>query len=222
VNAARQRNAPVDSVTMCGMVRHNLPVKAFGVVLAASVALMAGSTANTKGNTYGNPRAPILLEVFSDFQCPGCKGFHDKVFQQILNEYVKPGKVFVIYRYYPLAMHPYGRACAEFACAAARVNKYHDVAEALFAQQAAIAANGNVEETANQVLTPTEAKTVKGLISSPEVQQEILGDMDEGKLVPVASTPTLWVTPKGKSSQAIRWPIDYSLLKSYFDGLLAN
>ena len=93
---------------------------------------MAGSTANVDNNTFGNPKAPVMIEVFSDFQCPGCKSFHDNEFPRIMADYVVPGKVYVIYRYFPLQMHPYGRVCAECACAAAHVNRYQKVAEALF------------------------------------------------------------------------------------------
>ena len=34
-------------------------------------------------NTFGNPKAPLLIEVFSDFECPACKYFHDNEFQKI-------------------------------------------------------------------------------------------------------------------------------------------
>jgi protein-disulfide isomerase len=140
-----------------------------------------------------------------------------------MQDYVVPGKVYAIYRYFPLQMHPYGRACAEYACAAARVGKYQKVAEALFAQQQAIATTGKVEEVADSVLTPAEAKTVKSLLKSPDVQREIDEDMNEGKLVPVPSTPTLLITHAGKS-QPVSWSLDmnYGLLKSYIDGLLAK
>lgn len=189
------------------------------VVVVAVIALAAGSTANVHGNTFGNPRAPVLIEVFSDFQCPGCKAFHDNEFQRIVKDYVVPGKVYVIYRYFPLQMHPYGRPCAEYACAAARVNRYQKVADALFAQQSAIAVSGNVESVANSVLTPAEAKTVKSLLKSPDVQHEIETDIEEGKAVPVQYTPTLWVTAHGKS-QAVTGPINYDLFKQYLDTLL--
>ena len=192
-----------------------------GVVLLALAVSMAGSTANIHGNAFGDPKAPVILEVFSDFQCPGCKGFHDNDFQHIMTDYVVPGKVYVVYRYFPLQMHPYGRICAEYVCAAARVGRYQKVADALFAQQSAITASGKVEEVANSVLTPTEAKTVKSLLKAPEVQNEIEADLNEGKQVPVASTPTLWVTHAGRS-EAVPWPMNYALFKSYLDGLLAK
>jgi protein-disulfide isomerase len=196
-------------------------VKMFAVVLIAVVAVMAGSTANIQGNAFGNPKAAVTIEVFSDFQCPACKAFHDNDFQRIMTEYVIPGKVYFVYRYFPLQGHPYGRICAEYVCAAARVGKYSKVADAVFAQQAAIETNGKVEEVVDSVLTPTEAKTVKSLLTSPEVQREIQTDMDEAKLVPVTGTPTLWVTSHGKS-QAVSWPLNYGLFKQYIDSILAK
>jgi len=194
-------------------------VKAIAASLLAAVLLSAGSTANVDNNTFGNPKAPVLIEVFSDFQCPGCKYFHDNEFQKIMTDYVTSGKVYVIYRYFPLAMHPYGRPCAEYACAAARVNRYQKVADALFSQQTTIAAVGNVEAVVNSVLTPTEQAKVKSLLKSPEVQKQIDTDVDEGRAVPVQSTPTLWVTAHGRS-EAIKGPINYELFKQYLDALL--
>lgn len=193
--------------------------KAIGVILGTAVALLAGSTANVDNNTFGNPKAPILIEVFSDFQCPGCKYFHDNDFPRIINDFVTPGKAYVIYRYFPLQMHPYGRECAEWACAAAHVNRYQKVADALFANQATIFAVGNVEAVANSVLTPTEQKTVKSLVNSPAINKEIDTDVEEGKAIPVPSTPTLWVTAHGRS-EVIKGPVNYDLFKQYLDSLL--
>ena len=194
-------------------------VKAIAASLLAAVLLSAGSTANVDNNTFGNPKAPVLIEVFSDFQCPGCKYFHDNEFQKIMTDYVVPGKAYVIYRYFPLPMHPYGRPCAEYACAAARVNRYQKVADALFSQQTNIAALGNVEAVVNSVLTPTEQAKVKSLLKSPEVQKQVDTDVEEGRAVPVQSTPTLWVTAHGRS-EAIKGPINYDLFKQYLDALL--
>ena len=191
---------------------------------AALVVLLPGLAAVPevdKNKALGSPTAPVRIEIFSDFTCPHCKLLHEATLPQLMKDYVVPGKVYVVYRYFPLAMHPYGRLCAEYACAAARVERYQKVAEALFAQQTAIAASGKVEEAADSVLTQTEAKTVKSLLKAPEVQHEIDADKDEGKLVPVAATPTLWVTRAGRS-QAVSSNVNYALLKSYLDGLLVK
>jgi protein-disulfide isomerase len=197
-------------------------VKIPAIALVAGAVLLAGSTANVNGNVYGNPKAPVTIEVFSDFQCPTCKLYHDGDFQRLLTDYVVPGKVYVIYRYFPLQGHPQGRPCAEFACAASRVGKYMKVSEALFANQSAIfGGSKTVEDVGNSVLTPTEAKAVKALVKSPDVQHQIETDLAEGAKIPVTGTPTFLVTAHG-SSQPVSYTANYALFKQYLDNLLSK
>jgi len=184
-----------------------------------AVALTAGSTANINGNAFGDPKAKVTIEVFSDFQCPSCKAFHDGEFQKIFTEYIAPGKVYFVYRYFPLAGHPYGRVCAEYAAAAGRIGRYQKVWKALFDNQEAIARTGDVDTALKTALTPAELKQVKATLKSPEVQKAIDTDAAEGAQVPVTGTPTLWVTSRGKS-QAVTWPINYAFFKSYIETLL--
>jgi predicted DsbA family dithiol-disulfide isomerase len=99
------------------------------------------------------------------------------------------------------------------------VNRYQKVADALFAQQTTIEGTGNVESVVDSVLTPTEQKAVKSLLKSPEVQKEIETDLEEGKAVPVPSTPTLWVTAHGRS-EIVKGPVNYDLFRQYLEALL--
>ena len=71
----------------------------------------------------------------------------------------------------------------------------------------------------DSVLTPTEQKAVKALLKSPDVQKEIDTDLEEGKVVPVPSTPTLWVTAHGRS-EIVKGPVNYDLFKQYLEALL--
>jgi predicted DsbA family dithiol-disulfide isomerase len=95
------------------------------------------------------------------------------------------------------------------------------VADALFAQQPAILADGNAEAVANSVLTPAEAATVKSLLTSPEVQKAIDTDLAEGNAIPVTSTPAFWITANGRS-QVVSGLQNYTLLKQYLDSLLTK
>jgi len=192
---------------------------------AATALLLLACTAIAndfiKGNAFGNPRAPILMEVFSDFACPGCKSFHDTELTPLLQDFVNPGKVYLIYRYFPLEMHPYGRRAADFVCAAAHLGKYGPAGDLLFARQELWAQNGRVEQTLDDLFTAEQQQELHQLASSPACQEEITHDIDEGKAVPVTGTPFLLVTyrlhryPIGGQE-----PLNYTLLKSFLNDLL--
>ena len=49
-------------------------------------------------NSMGKDNAPIQITEFSDYQCPYCKNFWEKTEQQIVDAYVKDGKVKFTYR----------------------------------------------------------------------------------------------------------------------------
>src|SRR5271157_2981707 len=164
------------------------------LALLAMLACGAAGTDIVKGNSYGTPSAPLLIEVFSDFECPACKNFHDNVAPQIMANYVLQGKAYLVYRYFPLPMHAHGRAAAELVCAAAQIGKYQEAADALFARQLQWSADGKVEQTVNNVLTAAQQQKVKSLLKAPAVRDEIDHDVDEGKAVPVQQTPTVLVT----------------------------
>jgi protein-disulfide isomerase len=185
------------------------------------LACAASGNDSVKGNAFGTPRAPILMEIFSDFACPGCKQLHDTELPRLMEDFVKPGKVYLIYRYFPLEMHPYGRRAAEYVCAAAQLGKWEQAANLLFARQSIWAQDGKVEETVDTLFPPAEQKQLRELLKAPSVQAEINRDIEEGKAVPVTGTPTLLVTyrlhryPIGGQE-----PFNYPLVKSFLDDLL--
>lgn len=191
------------------------------LALLALVTCGAAGTDILKGNTYGSPTAPLMLEVFSDFECPACKSFHDTEFPQLMRDYLEPGKAYLIYRYFPLPMHPHSRVAAEYVCAAAQIGKYQQAADALFAHQEQWSLNGKAAETVDDVLTASQQEKVQHLLKSAAVQDEINHDIEEGQALPVQGTPTVLVTYRLR-----RYPLtgagvlNYTLLKAFLDDLL--
>ena len=67
----------------------------------------------------GDPNAPIVLIEYSDFQCEFCASFVRETKPQLEENYIKTGKVYFVYRDYPLAIHPGAKLAAAAAnCAA--------------------------------------------------------------------------------------------------------
>lgn len=57
---------------------------------------------STSDHILGNPAAPVLLVVYSDFACSFCKDFHETLLRIIANE-GSAGKVAIVYRQFPLS-----------------------------------------------------------------------------------------------------------------------
>jgi len=54
------------------------------------------------GRSMGDPLAPVVVEVFEDFQCPRCKDFSDTVEKSLVDsDYITGGQVYYIFRQFP-------------------------------------------------------------------------------------------------------------------------
>lgn len=61
-----------------------------------TAALFAGIPQS--GITLGNPRAPVTMVEFADLQCPYCREYTLQSLATLVNTYVRPGKVKMIFR----------------------------------------------------------------------------------------------------------------------------
>ena len=61
----------------------------------------------------GAAGAPITIVKFSDFECPFCKRMTDVLEKEVLPK--QGGRVNVVFRNFPLAMHPWAKGAAEIA-----------------------------------------------------------------------------------------------------------
>jgi protein-disulfide isomerase/predicted transcriptional regulator len=82
------------------------------------------------GPAKGPATAPITIVEFSDFECPYC-GKAEPSVKAVMDAY--PGKIRLVYRDFPLPMHPRAPKAAEAAHCAADQGKYWEMHEKLFA-----------------------------------------------------------------------------------------
>ena len=193
-------------------------MKLSATVLFSLLPFLAAAPAIDKGKTFGNPAAPITIELFSDFQCPSCRALHTEILPLLMRDYVVPGKAYLVYKEYPLPMHNHSREAAAYACASARIGKYEQVADVLFKNQPAWAADGKVFETVATVLTPVEQKKVQVLAKDPAILSEVQDDVQEGQAQAVNQTPTMIII-HGSKKYPIAGTQNYNLIRSFLDGL---
>ena len=197
-------------------------MKSYAVALAALLPCLAASLDGVdKAKMIGNPSAPVRIDLFSDFQCPGCKAFHETLLPTLIRDYIVPGRAYIVNREFPLTMHPYSRQAANYATAAAAIGKYQQVADALFLNQVSWSTSGKVWETVAGVLTPAEQKKVQALAKDPAILAQVQQDVDAGTAQHVPQTPTIMVS-RGKQQYTFPGPDpgNYPLLRSLINGLL--
>ena len=173
-----------------------------------------------QSKTLGDSNAPITIEVFSDFQCPGCKALYECTLQPLMRDFVANGKVYLIHRDFPLPMHAFARDAACLACASEKIGKYEAVSAALFRQQQTWAATGKVADALTGVLTASELQKVQKLAKDPQTIAEIEQDIALGKQRALTQTPTMIIAHKGKT-YPVAGVISYAILEKFLNSLLA-
>lgn len=91
-----------------------------------------------KGPSKGPDKAPVIIVEFSDFECPYC-GRAEQTIAEVVRAY--PDKVRLVYRDFPLPMHPNAPKAAEAAHCAEDQGKYWEMHAKLFANQKALDVN---------------------------------------------------------------------------------
>jgi protein-disulfide isomerase len=170
----------------------------------------------------GSKTAPIVMEVFSDFQCPACKSLYDATNRQLMDNYVNTGKVYLIHRDFPLPMHAHSKVAAQYSRAAAQIGKLEAVEDVLFQNQEKWEASGDVDGTVAKVLSPAEMVKVRALVKGGTVDAMIAKDQALGNnTYRVSQTPTTIFHANGQTlpyAGVMNWDI----LKQFLDQLLAD
>jgi protein-disulfide isomerase len=169
----------------------------------------------------GSKTAPVIMEVFSDFQCPACKNLYLATNRQTMDNYVSTGKVYLVHRDFPLPMHAHSKVAASYARAAAHIGKVEAVEQALFENQEKWEATGDVDGTVAAVLSAAEMKKVRDLVKGGTLEPLIEKDVVLGKIHNVNQTPTTVFYAKGQT-YPYAGQISYEFLKQFLDQLLAQ
>lgn len=170
---------------------------------------------------FGSKTAPLVLEVFSDFQCPACKTLYATTNRQLIDNYVSNGKVFLIHRDFPLPMHAHSRVAAQYARAASQLGKVEPVEQALFQNQEKWENTGDIDGTVAAVLTPAEMVKVRALVKGGTLDPLIEKDLALGRIYNVNQTPTTIIHYKGQTYPVVGVQ-SYAVLHQFLDQLLSQ
>jgi protein-disulfide isomerase len=170
---------------------------------------------------FGSKSAPIVMEVFSDYQCPACRTLFLTTNRQLMDDYVSTGKVYLIHRDFPLPMHAHSRVAAQYARAAAEIGKIEPVEKVLFETQDKWEQTGDVDGTIASVLTPAEMNKIRALVKGGTLDPLIEKDVQLGQMYRVSQTPTSVFHSKGQT-YPYAGVMSWDILHQFLDQLLSQ
>jgi protein-disulfide isomerase len=150
----------------------------------------------------GNPDAKVTIVNYDDFECPFCARMHSTLMTEILPQY--GDKVKIVYKDYPLSMHPWAQHAANDAnCLAKESNKgYWEFADYVHANQHVISgpqkdvqqAYGELDRLTLDIGKKNGADATK-LQACVKAQADgaVKSSMAEGDSIGVSATPTMFV-----------------------------
>ena len=168
----------------------------------------------------GKPNSPVRIEVFSDYECPGCRAFYLQTMKQVFVNYADKGIACIIYREFP--SYPHSRDGARWARAALRVGprQWGLAAEALFQSQPEWSRTGNPEAVVAAAIGAQDMAAVRKYANDPAMDDIIDRDAIMGLKLQVKVTPTLFFTARGKTEKA-EGALTYAAMQRRLDALLA-
>ncbi len=145
----------------------------------------------TDGKTWGPADAPVLIEAYSDFQCPYCGQFTLGTSQQLIEKYGETGQVRFEFNHYAF-LGPESIRAAEAAECANEQNAFWDYHDTLFLNQ-----NGENRGTFNDTalesfaaLIGLDEQAFNTCLDSDKYQDDIEAGFTNGVELGVKSTPS--------------------------------
>jgi protein-disulfide isomerase len=177
-----------------------------------------------KGIYLGNAAAPVRVVEFADLQCPFCREYSLQVLPQLVQDYVRSGKVRMEFR--DLAFLGKDSVTAgRHAAAAGQQNKLWNFVDVFYFNQGEESSGyvtptflHSIDKAAGVDSAKADAFAASAASLTPIKQANTLADQ-----YGVKSTPTILVGKRGGTLTAVQAdPTDLATFKSAIDGVLGQ
>jgi protein-disulfide isomerase len=140
-----------------------------------------------KGPAKGPQNAPVTIVEFSDYQCPYCIRA-EKTVSDVLAAY--PGKIRLVYRDFPLPMHPLAPKAAEASHCANAQGKYWEMHDKMFGSDGKLEVE-NLKKYAREV--GLDGDKFDKCLDGGEMAKVVTENHEAGEKVGVSGTPAFFV-----------------------------
>ncbi len=158
----------------------------------------------------GNPKAPVTVVLFSDFQCPFCARVTPTL-DEVQKQY--GDKVRIVWKHQPLSFHPNAMPAAEAAEAAREQGKFWQMHDRLFTAQRELSPE-TYERIAREL--GLDVRRFQEATRSGKFRGRIQGDQQLAGRVGASGTPTMFV-----NGEKVEGAVPFATLKAVIDRKLA-
>ncbi len=150
------------------------------------------------GNTLGDPNAPVKITEYADFQCPYCMRYWQETEPQIIDQYVKTGKVFYEYRSGGAFLGPESGAAAEAAYCAGDQGKFWEYRDTLFSHWTGENVGDFSDHNLQQYAASAglDQQTFNDCLASGKYAARIQQDAKDARAAGVSATPSFLINGK--------------------------
>jgi len=149
------------------------------------------------GYLMGQKDAPLTLVEFADYQCPYCRQFHGKVFDQLRKNYIDTGRLRFVALDLPLEGHEYASKAATAALCAGEQFKFWEMRNALLTTTAKLNEDAIFREADELHL---DSGLLRACTASNRYARKISDDAAQAVAIGISGTPSfvLGRTTKGQ------------------------
>jgi protein-disulfide isomerase len=156
------------------------------------------------GRSLGAADAPVQLDLWSDFQCPSCRTFSDRIAPQLVDAFIRPGEARLSFRDAAfLGSESFTMAgAARCADAQGAFWPYHDL---LYANQPPQESGWFTGQRAAEMAAflGLDVGALTDCLADPATELAVLSERNDGVREGVSATPTLFVN--GVRVAALDW-----------------
>jgi protein-disulfide isomerase len=177
-----------------------------------------------KGIYLGKADAPVRLVEFADLQCPICREYTLQSLPQLVQDYVRTGKVRMEFRNLSF-LGPDSITAGRAAAAAAQQNKLWNFADVLYYNQGEENSGYVTPEFIDRINKAAGVDSAEAdAFAKPDASQEPLGAANTmANQLGVNATPTILVGKRGGELKAVDADAtDVAAYKSAIDGVLGQ
>lgn len=169
----------------------------------------------------GDAKAPVTFIEYGDYQCPFCGRFFSETEPLLRDNYVKTGKIKMVFRDFSF-LGPESLAAAEAAECAKDQQQFWPYHDALYQAENADGHenSGNLNKDLFVKIAgdlKLDAKAFTQCLDSQKYAKQVQSDTENGASAGVNSTPTSFV-----NDQKLLGALPYAQFQSVIDGILSN